>query len=105
MQGQTIVLGGSQLTVGSDVTVDGGAGVTIDANQASRVLLVQGLGTDVLLRHLTDHRRPNDGRYEGGGGIPADAFRARRSTTCRSAATAQWGGRQWRRDLRREALR
>ena len=53
VQGQTIVLGGSQLTVNSDVTIDGGAGVTIDANQASRVLLVQGLDTDVVLRHLT----------------------------------------------------
>ena len=36
-----IVLAGSQLTVGSDVTIDGGSGVTIDAHQASRVLLVQ----------------------------------------------------------------
>ncbi len=52
VQGQTIVLGGSQLTVNSDVTIDGGAGVTIDANQASRVLLVQGL-SDVVLQHLT----------------------------------------------------
>ena len=53
VQGQTIVLGGSQLTANSDVTIDGGAGVTIDANQASRVLLVQGLDTDVVLQHLT----------------------------------------------------
>ncbi len=53
VQGQTIILGGSQLTVSSDVTIDGGAGVTIDANQHSRVLLVQGLDTDVTLRHLT----------------------------------------------------
>ena len=53
VQGQTIVLAGSQLTVNSDVTIDGGAGVTIDANQASRVLLVQGLDTDVVLQHLT----------------------------------------------------
>ena len=51
------MLAGSQLTVNSDVTIDGGAGVTIDANQQSRVLLVQG-GTedqpnDVVLAHLT----------------------------------------------------
>jgi hypothetical protein len=39
VQGGTIVLAGSQLTVASDVTIDGGAGVTIDAQQASRVLV------------------------------------------------------------------
>ena len=33
MQGQTIVLAGSQLTVNSDVTIDGGSGVTIDADE------------------------------------------------------------------------
>jgi hypothetical protein len=36
VQGGTIVLAGSQLTVASDVAVDGGAGVTVDAHQASR---------------------------------------------------------------------
>ena len=53
VQGQTIVLAGSQLTVNSDVTIDGGSGVTIDADEKSRVLLVQGDGTDVTLAHLT----------------------------------------------------
>ncbi len=42
VQGRTIVLAGSQLTVNSDVTIDGGSGVTIDADGKSRVLLVQG---------------------------------------------------------------
>ena len=41
VQGQTIVLAGSQLTANSDVTIDGG-GVTIDADERSRVLLVEG---------------------------------------------------------------
>ena len=65
VQGQTIILGGSQLTVNSDVTIDGGAGVTIDADQASRVLLVQGLDTDVVLRHLTITGGRTDGRSIG----------------------------------------
>jgi hypothetical protein len=73
VQGQTITLAGSQLTASSDVTVDGGAGVTIDADQASRVLLVEGIGTDVSLQHLTitGGRTTED---EGGGGISAGRF-------------------------------
>ena len=74
VQGQTIVLGGSQLTVNSDVTIDGGAGVTIDANQASRVLLVQGLDTDVVVRHLTITGGRTTGDDEAGGGIRADRY-------------------------------
>ena len=64
VQGQTIILGGSQLTVNSDVTIDGGTGVTIDADQASRVLLVQGFGTDVVMRHLTITGGRTTGDYE-----------------------------------------
>ena len=69
VQGGTIVLAGSQLTVASDVTIDGGSGVTIDADEKSRVLLVQGDGTDVMLAHLTitGGRTTEDG--DGGGGI------------------------------------
>ena len=59
VQGQTITLAGSQLTVNSDVTVDGGAGVTIDADQASRVLLVQRVGTDDSSPPPDRHRRPS----------------------------------------------
>ena len=62
VQGQTIVLAGSQLTVNSDVTIDGGSGVTIDADEKSRVLLVQGDGTGRDARAPDHHRRPNDGR-------------------------------------------
>ena len=53
VHGHTIILAGSQLTVNSDVIIDGVAGVTVDAQQASRVIMVQGLGTDLLLEHLT----------------------------------------------------
>ena len=77
VQGQTIVLAGSQLTANSDVTIDGGAGVTIDANQASRVLLVQGdFGTDVSLQHLTitGGRTTGDLTKYSGGGIRADRY-------------------------------
>ena len=63
VQGRTIVLAGSQLTVNSDVTIDGGSGVTIDADEQSRVLLVQGgRAHDVVLAAPDHHRRPNDGR-------------------------------------------
>ena len=41
LQGQTIVLAGSELTVNSDVTIDGGSGVTLNADGKSRILLVQ----------------------------------------------------------------
>ena len=73
VQGQTIVLGGTELTVTSDVTINGGAGVTIDANQASRVFLVQGF-SDVVMEHLT----VTGGRTEfvahiGGGGVLAES--------------------------------
>ena len=40
MGGNTIVLSGSALTILSDVTIDGGTGVTIDADQLSRVLSI-----------------------------------------------------------------
>ena len=60
VQGGRIVLAGSQLTVGSDVTIDGGSGVTVDAQQASRVLLVQSgtadQSSDVVL-HLSRRRQ------------------------------------------------
>ena len=42
IQGGTITLTGGQLTVASDVTIDGGSGITIDANQQSRVLAITG---------------------------------------------------------------
>lgn len=74
VQGQTIALRGGELTVRSDVTVDGGTGVTIDAHEASRVLLVQGFGTDVQLQHLTITGGHTRGDYSGGGGIHADTF-------------------------------
>ena len=94
VQGQTIVLAGGQLTVNSDVTIDGGAGVTIDANQASRVLLVQGLGTDVVLQHLTI----TGGRleFDRGGGIlayDATSLIARRYAT-RSLTSQRYSQRQ-----------
>jgi hypothetical protein len=75
VQGGRIVLAGSQLTVASDVTIDGGAGVTIDANQASRVLLVQGSGTDAVLQHLTITGGDTTGNdYANGGGILAGTY-------------------------------
>ena len=60
VQGGTIVLAGSQLTANSDVAIDGGIGVTLDADEKSRVLLMQGDETDAVLQHLDHHRRTND---------------------------------------------
>ncbi|MGE3294031.1 MAG: choice-of-anchor Q domain-containing protein, partial [Geminicoccaceae bacterium] len=72
VQGRSITLAGSQLTASSDITIDGGVGVTVDANQASRVLLIQGLGTEVTLQHLTiTGGRTTADKDGGGGGIRA----------------------------------
>ena len=76
VQGGTIVLAGSQLTVNSDVNIDGGTGVTIDANQQSRVLLARPpLG--VYSAHLSvtlDHLAIIGGHTtdQRGGGILGD---------------------------------
>ncbi|MFO1046509.1 MAG: choice-of-anchor Q domain-containing protein [Geminicoccaceae bacterium] len=71
IQGQTILLGGSELTIHSDVTIDGG-GVTINASGASRVLSVEGLDADVTLRQLTvTGGRTSDETAQGGAGIYA----------------------------------
>ena len=90
VQGRTIVLAGSQLTVNSDVTIDGGSGVTIDADGKSRVLLVQGDGDGRGARAPDHHRRPDDGRSPSpaAASMPTTSRRWR-STTQRSAATAR----------------
>ena len=73
----TIVLKQGQLTIASDVTVDGGdLGITIDANRESRVLHLQA-GTDVTLDGLTltGGRITDEGNGEAlndGGGIFTD---------------------------------
>ena len=78
IQGGTITLAGSELTVDSDVTIDGGTGVTIDANQLSRVLLI-GDDTlddfhDVTLTSLTVTGGKTTADDARGGGIFAGAF-------------------------------
>ena len=73
MGGDRIVLAGSELTVGSDVTIDGGGtGATIDADRLSRVLLVQGFGADAALENLTVTGGLVTGFTDSGGGIFAD---------------------------------
>ena len=75
VQGRTILLGGSELTINSDISIDGGAGVTIDANQASRVLLVRGLDSDVVLQHLNITGGQTTGIYYADGGrIRAEVY-------------------------------
>ncbi len=68
VQGGTIMLAGSELTVASDVAIDGGLGVTIDAQQASRILSVRPNDTSitVALNHLTITGGQSSG---SGGGI------------------------------------
>jgi CSLREA domain-containing protein len=71
VQGQTLVLAGSQLTVASDITIDGGSGVTLDADEKSRVLLVQSGNetdpNDITLARLTitGGRTTGDGEAAG----------------------------------------
>ena len=72
VQGGQIILTGGQLTVSSDVTIDGGTNVTINAAGTGRVLLVQGDGSEVSLNNLTitggylNETRPGDGLVGAG---------------------------------------
>ena len=72
LQGKALVLTGGQLEITKNVTIDGASGtpggqITIDANQASRVLAISGNQADVKLNHLviTNGRSPG----QPGGGI------------------------------------
>ena len=69
LAGDTLVLSGGELTIRNDLTIDGGNGarVTIDGDDKSRVLRVQGGGTDVSLRNLGVTGGYGD--YDGGAGI------------------------------------
>ena len=69
LAGETLVLTGGELTIRNDLTIDGGSGgrVTIDADGESRVLRVEGSGTDVSLRNLGVTGGYGD--YDGGAGI------------------------------------
>ena len=78
IQGGTIALTGGQLVAASDLTIDGGSGVTIAAQLGSRVLLVQG-GTSgdhhvVTLEDLTITGGNLTTGTLRGGGIYADRF-------------------------------
>jgi Peptidase M10 serralysin C terminal/RTX calcium-binding nonapeptide repeat (4 copies) len=72
VEGRTLVLTGGQLTLNQDVTIDGdadesGGRVTLDANQASRVLVITGGDTDARLDDLVLTNSRSFG--ENGGGI------------------------------------
>jgi predicted outer membrane repeat protein len=64
VQGQTIVLTGGELVVAGDITIDGGTGVNIDANDTSRVLRLAE-DTTAAIAHLTI----TGGSAVDGGGI------------------------------------
>ena len=70
MQTSTITLTGGDLGVGSDVTIDGGSGVTISGSANGRVLAINGDGVEVTLEHLTIVDGLSD---RNGGGIYAGA--------------------------------
>src|SRR5262245_2731329 len=62
----TLVLTQGELTISSDVTIDGGElQVTIDAGGRSRVLAIEGDGTDATLYGL--HITGGHSTYSGGG--------------------------------------
>jgi hypothetical protein len=71
VEGRTLVLAGGQLTLSQDVTIDGdsdesGGRVTLDANQASRVLVIAGGGTDARLDDLVLTNGRSIGDHGGG---------------------------------------
>ena len=75
MGGNRIVLAGSQLTIASDVTIDGdrnddGTKITISGGDASRILLIEGNQTDVALSDLVlrDGRELGDEPRSASGG-------------------------------------
>ena len=64
----TIVLGGTQLTVSKALTIDGGEnGVTIDANQKSRVLRIVSTSAPSAFKNLTLINGRNTSKYGAGG--------------------------------------
>ncbi|MBR4977089.1 MAG: fibronectin type III domain-containing protein, partial [Thermoguttaceae bacterium] len=66
----TIVLGGSQLVVSQALTIDGGEnGVTIDANQKSRVFGVTSTSAPAAFKNLTLTGGKNTSTYGAGGVI------------------------------------
>jgi predicted outer membrane repeat protein len=88
-----IVLSGSQLELSlpgstASVTIDGGSGVTVDGNNASRVLLVDS-GVQATLDHLTvTHGRiMGDGSSVKGGGISNSGTLAVENSTIASNMT------------------
>lgn len=67
----TIILNGTQLTITTDVTIDGPGAetITISGNNASRVFLISGASTTVAISGLTIQ----DGSADVGGGLYVDA--------------------------------
>ena len=70
VEGQPLVLDGGQLTISQDLIIDGsghdGGAVTIEAPAKSRVLLIGGTGTDVVLRNLDITGGYSHGQNGGG---------------------------------------
>ena len=67
LNGKTIVLGGTELTIGKNLTIDAtGANIIVDANQKSRAFNISSSSATVMLVGLTI----TNGQYDGfGGGI------------------------------------
>ncbi|MFN8034285.1 MAG: hypothetical protein U0Q47_13495 [Mycobacterium sp.] len=72
LEGGTITLAAGQLTAAHDVGIDAdpdhdGSGITIDAHDASRVLLISGADTDAEIDGLTIERGRTGDRENGAG--------------------------------------
>ena len=96
---RTIALTSGQLIVDSDLTIDGGTGITIDARQQSRVLWLKsgtlGDPTDLTLEHLTLTGGLSSGEFEHGGGISTAAntsLTLRESTVRGNTVTGRQAG-------------
>ena len=78
LAGQTIVLGGTELSLIQDVTIDGDvdgdgkADITISGNNASRIFAITGAATDAELRSLTLSN--GCGNSYRGGAVRADGI-------------------------------
>ena len=92
LSGQTITLGGAQLFIDKDLTIDASAlpgGITIDANGNSRVFLID-IGKTVVLNSLTI---TGGNAADFGGGIYSNkATLSLTSCTLSGNSAGNWGG-------------
>ena len=97
LKGQTITLGGTQLAITTDVTIDGDtdgdnkADITLNGNASSRIFSVSGSGTDANLNSLTLTNGKSLG-YSGGAVSSTAGTTLSISDSTIAGNFATWGG-------------